>query len=211
MLADKQAGRAGQITASITLDELGQMQAEVAAIPVPDAANELADDILCQLRKDGIPVSDRKYLNYYPIAQAKAWLSGHAQVESQDLLALKNYLWQKPADRPAVESTLNRMCVNPMQDKVSSVRAMAMDVQTEFDANRADTNKPNAGSKALIKLRGELVRLYGEQQKLAASAQSDGETALTDELLADMERINKQAHEAVDFTYTPLGQLAALQ
>lgn len=211
VLADKQAGRAGQITASITLDELAQMQAEVAAIPVPDAANELADDILCQLRKDGIPVSDRKYLNYYPIAQAKAWLSGHAQVESQDLLALKNYLWQKPADRPVVESTLNRMCVNPMQDKVNGIRAMAMDVQTEFDANRADTNKPNAGSKALIKLRGELVRLYGEQQKLAASAQSDGETALTDGLLADMERINKQAHEAVGFTYTPLGQLAALQ
>lgn len=211
VLADKQAGRAGQISASITLDELEQMQAEVAAIPVSDAANELADDILCQLRKDGVSVSDRKYLNYYPIAQAKAWLSGHAQVESQDLLALKNYLWQKPADRPAVESTLNRMCVNPMQDKVNGIRAMAMDVQTEFDANRADTNKPNAGSKALIKLRGELVRLYGEQQKLAASAQSDGETALTDELLADMERINKQAHEAVGFTYTPLGQLAALQ
>ena len=211
VLADKQAGRAGQITASITLDELAQMQAEVAVIPVPNAANELADDILCQLRKDGIPVSDRKYLNFYPIAQAKAWLSGHAQVESQDLLALKNYLWQKPADRPVVESTLNRMCVNPMQDKVNGVRAMAMDVQTEFDANRADTNKPNAGSKALIKLRGELVRLYGEQQKLAASAQSDGETALTDGLLADMERINKQAHEAVGFTYTPLGQLAALQ
>lgn len=211
VLADKQAGRAGQISASITLDELEQMQAEVAAIPVPDAANELADDILCQLRKDGIPVSDRKYLNYYPIAQAKAWLSGHAQVESQDLLALKNYLWQKPADRPVVESTLNRMCVNPMQDKVNSVRAMAMDVQAEFDANRADAGKPNAGSKALIKLRGELVRLYGEQQKLAASAQSDGETALTDELLADMERISKQAHEAVGFTYTPLGQLAALQ
>lgn len=211
VLRDKQAGGAGQIAASITLDELAQMQAEVAAIPVPDAANELADDILCQLRKDGIPVSDRKYLNCYPIAQAKAWLSGHAQVESQDLLALKNYLWQKPADRPVVESTLNRMCVNPMQDKVNGIRAMAMDVQTEFDANRADTSKPNAGSKALIKLRGELVRLYGEQQKLAASAQSDGETALTDELLADMERINKQAHEAVGFTYTPLGQLAALQ
>ena len=211
VLADKQAGRAGQITASITLDELAQMQAEVAVIPVPNAANELADDILCQLRKDGIPVSDRKYLNFYPIAQAKAWLSGHAQVESQDLLALKNYLWQKPADRPVVESTLNRMCVNPMQDKVNGVRAMAMDVQTEFDANRTDTNKPNAGSKALIKLRGELVRLYGEQQKLAASAQSDGEMALTDELLADMERINKQAHEAVGFTYTPLEQLAALQ
>ncbi len=211
VLEDKQAGRSGQIAASITLDELERMQAEVAGIPVPDAVNELADDILCQLRRDGIPVSDRKYLNYYPIAQAKAWLSGHAQVESQDLLALKNYLWQKPGDRAVVESTLSRMCVNPMQDKVNSIRAMAMDVQAEFDANRADAGKPNAGSKALIKLRGELVRLYGEQQKLAASVQSDSEKALTDGLLADMEQVSRKAHEAVGFTYTPLEQLAALQ
>ena len=211
VLTDKQTGRAGQIAASITLDELTEMQRQVAAIPVPDAVNELADDILCQLRKDGITVSDRKYLNYYPIAQAKAWLSGHGRVEPQDLLALKNYLWQKPGDRPTVESALERMCVNPMQDKVNSVRAMALDVQAEFDANRADTGKPNAGSKALIKLRGELVRLYGEQQKLAVNAQSDAEKALTDALLSDMEQISKQAHETVGFTYTPLEQLAALQ
>ena len=211
VLTDKQTGRAGQIAASITLDELTEMQRQVAAIPVPDAVNELADDILCQLRKDGVTVSDRKYLNYYPIAQAKAWLSGHSQVEPQDLLALKNYLWQKPSDRAMVENTLDRMCVNPMQDKVDSIRAMALDVQAEFEANRADTSKPNAGSKALIKLRGELVRLYGEQQKLAAAAQSDGEKALTDALLADMEQISKKAHEAVGFTYTPLEQQAALQ
>lgn len=51
VLRDKQTGRTGQIAASITLDELKQMQTEVADIPVPDAINELADDILCQMRK----------------------------------------------------------------------------------------------------------------------------------------------------------------
>ena len=35
-------------------------------LPVPEAINELADDILCQLRRNEITVSDRKYLNYYP-------------------------------------------------------------------------------------------------------------------------------------------------
>ena len=172
---------------------------------------DLADGILFELRRNGISISDRKYLNYYPIAQAKAWLSGHAMVQAVDLLALKNYLWRKPADRTMVEATLTRMCVNPMQDKVNSIRAMAVDVRTEFDAAISDASKPNAGSKALIKLRGELVRLYNEQQKLAASVQSDGEKALTDGLLADMEQINRKAHEAVGFTYTPLEQLAALQ
>jgi len=211
VLRDKQTGRSGQIAAAITLDELEAMQREVAGIPVPDAVNELADDILCQLRRDEIPVSDRKYLNYYPIAQAKAWLSGHVQVEPQDLLALKNYLWQRPGDRAVVESELNRMCVNPMQDKVNSIRGMAVEAREEFDTARADQNKANAGSKALIKLRGELLRLYEAQQKLASEAQSDGEKELTDGLLTDLEGISRQAHEAVGFTYTPLEQLAALQ
>jgi len=211
VLRDKQAGRSGQITASITLDELTAMQQEVAGIPVPDAVNELADDILCQLRKDEIAVSDRKYLNYYPIAQARAWLSGHAQVEPQDLLALKDYLWQKPGERSIVESELNRMCINPMQEKVNSLRAMAVEAKEDFDTAAADTGKPNAGSKALIKLRGELLRLYEAQQKLAAEAQSDNETALTAALLDDMEQISRQAHEAAGFTYTPLEQLAVLQ
>lgn len=206
VLRDKQAGRAGQITASITLDELKQMQEEVSGIPVPDAINELADDILCQLRKDDIPVSDRKYLNYYPIAQAKAWLSGHTQVEPQDLLVLKNYLWQKPAERTVVEAELNRMCINPMQDKVNNIRGMAAEAKEEFDVAREQM-----GSKALIKLRGELLRLYGDQQKLASEAQSDSERQMTDGLLTDLESISRQAHEAVGFTYTPLEQLAALQ
>ena len=206
VLRDKQAGRAGQIAASITLDELKQMQEEVASISVPDAVNELADDILCQLRRDEITVSDRKYLNYYPIAQAKAWLSGHTQVEPQDLLALKNYLWQKPGERAVVESELNRMCINPIQDKVNNVRGMATEAKEEFDAARGQV-----GSKALIKLRGELVRLYGDQKKLANEAQSDSERQMTDGLLTDLESISRQAHKAVGFTYTPLDQLAALQ
>ena len=211
MLKAKQSGSSGQIQCTITLDELLEMQREVAAIPVPDAANELADDILCELRKNGMTVSDRKYLGYYPIAQAKAWLSGHTQVESTDLLALKNYLWHLPADRAMVESTLQRMCVNPMLDKVNDVRSMAMEARDEYDAARSDTNKAGAANRALVKLRGELLRLFEMQKKLEAEARTDSERALTAELLQDMEQISRQAHEAVGFTYIPLEQLAALQ
>ena len=128
------------------------------------------------------------------------------QVEPQDLLELKNYLWQKPGERAVVESELNRMCINPMQDKVNNIRGMAVEAKEEFDAA-----KEQVGSKALIKLRGELIRLYSDQQKLAGEAQSDSERQMTDGLLTDLESISRQAHEAVGFTYTPLEQLAALQ
>lgn len=211
VLKGKQAGTHGAGSATFTLDDLTAMQGEVAAIPVSDAINDLADDILCALRKDGIRVSDRKYLNYYPIAQAKAWLEGHQRVEPQDLLVLKHYLWEKPTERAGVEAALTRMCINPLQDKADNIRAMALEAKEDFDAAATDAVKPNAASKSLIKLRGELVRLYQMQQEVQAASQTDNETALTATLLSDLEEVNRKAHEAVGFTYMPLPQLAALQ
>ena len=209
VLKNKQTGAFGQISATITLEELRQMQQEVASILVPDAINELADDILCELRKD-MAVSDRKYLGYYPIAQAKAWLSGHDKVESCDLLALKNYLWRLPSDREKVEAVLTRLCVNPMQDKVNNIRGMALESQEEFDAALGDGSKADTVRKAFIKLRGELTHLYQMQCSLRTAAQSDSETALVDDLLADLEKISRKAHEQTHFTYTTLEEIAAL-
>lgn len=209
VLKNKQTGAFGQISATITLEELRQMQQEVASIPVPDAINELADDILCELRKD-MAVSDRKYLGYYPIAQAKAWLSGHDKVESCDLLALKNYLWHLPSDREKVEAVLTRLCVNPMQDKVNNIRGMALESQEEFDAALGDGSKADTARKAFIKLRGELTHLYQMQCSLRTAAQSDSEIALVDDLLADLEKISRKAHEQTHFTYTTLEEIAAL-
>lgn len=211
VLKSKQTGGHGVVSASITLDDLTSMQSEVAAIPVPDSINGLADDILCVLRKDGIRVSDRKYLNYYPLAQAKAWLEGHQQVEPQDLLILKHYLWEKPADRAKVTSALERMCINPLQDKVNNISAMAAEAKEDFDAAVADAEKPTAGSKTLIKLRGELVRLYQMQKEVEAAAQTDAEKTLAAQLLSNLEDVSRKAHETVGFTYAPLPQLEALQ
>lgn len=211
VLKSKQTGGHGVISASITLDDLTSMQSEVAAIPVPDSINGLADDILCVLRKDSIRVSDRKYLNYYPLAQAKAWLEGHQQVEPQDLLILKHYLWEKPTDRAKVTSALERMCINPLQDKVNNISAMAAEAKEDFDAAVADAEKPTAGSKALIKLRGELVRLYQMQKEVEAAAQTDAEKTLAAQLLSNLEDVSRKAHETVGFTYAPLSQLEALQ
>lgn len=206
VLQDKQAGRFGSVCATITLDELERMQQEVSDLLVPDAINELTDDILCELRKD-VPVSDRKYLNYYPIAQAKAWLMGHTEVQSTDLLALKNYLWYKPSDIPLVEVTLTRMCVNPMQDKVNDVWAMARELSDELDASAENGIEPR---KAFRKFRTELVRVFGMYTDLESKAQGDGEKQMLEKLLDDMENLSRSAHEKYGFTPMPLKELAEL-
>lgn len=211
VLRQKQHAQGNVVSATITLEELLEMQQAVRDIPVPESINILADDILCELRNSGVTVSDRKYLNYYPLAQAKAWLEGHDSVQPQDLLILRCYLWHLPADRPTVDAVLQRLCLNPLQDKADTIRAMALEVQQAFDEARADADRPSAASKALIKLRSECVRLYQMQQELAGQAQTAQETELVMALLEDLEQISRKAHEAVGFTPAPLAQLSALQ
>lgn len=210
-LGKKQQCSVNSSGTEITLDELAAMQQEVSSVIVPDAINELADEILCEVRRNGISVSDRKYLNYYPIAQAKAWLEGHDKITPKDLLVLKCYLWQKPGDRPLIESVLNRLCINPLQDKVNNIRLMSLEVKNEFEGAVSDPESPKTGSKALNKLRGELIRLYRMYQELMPAAQSDSEKDMLSELLSDLESISRSAHETVSFTYAPLDQLADLQ
>lgn len=73
----------------ITLDELHRMQQEVAEVEVPEAICDMMDDILCEMRKENLPISDRKFFGFYPIAQALAWLSGKDSVTSDEIRALK--------------------------------------------------------------------------------------------------------------------------
>ena len=80
VLRDKQGGL-GEVTATISLNELYAMQAQVKLLAIPDAINELMDDVLCELRREGVTVSDRTFFGYGPVAQAAAWLAGHAEVQ----------------------------------------------------------------------------------------------------------------------------------
>ena len=187
ILKDKLGGSFGAVHATISLEELRTMQQEVAAIKVPDSIHDLMDDVLCALRAQ-IPVSDRKFLSYFSIAQAK-----------------------QPSDREFVTGTLERLCVNPMQEKVSDLLAMAQDAKDGFDSACSAAENVRTKQAALRKFRGELVRLYQMQTEMAANAGSDSERALTDGLLSELERISKAAHESIGFTYTPLEQLAVLQ
>lgn len=93
---------------------------------------------------------------------------------------------------------------------VNTIRGMALESQEEFDAALGDGSKADTVRKAFIKLRGELTHLYQMQCSLRTAAQSDSEIALVDDLLADLEKISRKAHEQTHFTYTTLEEIAAL-
>lgn len=205
VLRNKQGGL-GEVTATISLDELYAMQAQVKLVAIPDAINELMDDVLCELRREGVTVSDRTFFGYGPVAQAAAWLAGHAEVQPEDLLQLKNYLWNEPAEIEKVEAVLTRLCDDPLRTRLEELLAKAKDTRDAFDA-APDGQK----ARALVQLRAGFAGLYREWEALDASAQTDEQHRQADEALSALEEMSRKAHEACAFTPTPLAQLAALQ
>ncbi|MFR1433658.1 MAG: hypothetical protein ACLSS9_00165 [Acutalibacteraceae bacterium] len=187
----------------ISLDELYQMQEEVRAVKIPDNINELADNILCELRRKEISVTDRKYFNFSLVVQAEAWLAGRDTVRPQDMKALVNYLWDKPEDREIVQETIIRLTENPLGDKLDELLARAYQYRDEFDS--AD----NFGL-ALITLRNGLLAVYNEAEQMKSGlAEADPAHSAVEGMIATLEGISREAHAKTAFTYLPLPELKA--
>lgn len=203
ILQKKQKNIAAPMQAGIRLEDLYAMQEEVRAVKIPGSINELADNILCELRRKEISVTDRKYFNFGLVVQAEAWLAGRDTVQPQDMKALVNYLWDKPEDREIVEEAITRLTENPLGDKLDELLARAYQCRDEFDS----ADSPGL---ALIALRSGLLAVYDEAEQLKDSlAEKDPARSTVEGMIATLEGISREAHAKTAFTYLPLPELKA--
>jgi MoxR-like ATPase len=201
MLARKR-GAPRAAAAFISLDELRDMQKAVSAVPVSPDIDAVMDDILCELRRQGVHVSDRKFFGYHPVVRAEAWLNGAAEVSLRHLLVLTPYFMNKPEDIPVIDGVLKRFCDNPIAEKLKAAEDDAAECFAEFEA-------AGSGKKALVKLRGEYVRLYDRLCALQGEAAPD-EQAQIGGTTEKVEALSRKAHEAAGNTYIPLGEIKEL-
>ncbi len=201
ILKQKQSDQQAPMQAVISLDELYAMQSEVKTVKIPDSINELADNILCELRRKDIAVTDRIYFNFSPVVQAEAWLNGRDTVLPEDMKALVNYLWDKPEQAEIISEVIQRLTENPLRDKLDALLAKAYQVQREFE-NAADKNQ------ALLVLRNGLLPIYETGNALKDSlAENDAARSSVDGFLDVLENISRDAHSKTAFTYVPLEEL----
>lgn len=192
VLADKQCNVQKKVMHTITLSELEQMQREVQLIKVPDKINELMDTVLCELRRNGIHVSDRKFFGFTPIVRAKAYLRGDTEVVPQDLLALKNYLWNTPDEIPTVGKTLADICENPVGAEVEKLLAMALEGLTEMEA---DMQADSENLKPYVKFSKELLKIYTELSNLRLPDMNAADIREIEKGEAELEKISVKADE----------------
>ena len=200
----------GGIARMEELAELQAMQDEVLQVRVPDQVNELMDDVLCALREKGIHISDRKYFNYAPVAQAKAWLEGRDTVAPADLIILRHYLWTAPEERAIIQSALVQMCSDPFKNRLDGILAAAQESYQEFEDDSGA-----APARRIGKLREEYLMLYEKLSAMRAEAQDDIGRQKVDACMEDLEAFNKKAfsEDGVSgvFSYVPLKELYLLK
>lgn len=205
ILVAKRYGHGDTVTATITLQELEQMQMEVKAVKVPASVDVIADNILCELRRKDITVSDRTFFNYAPVVQAQAWLEGRDTVAPADLMALVNYLWNKPEERVVILEVIDKLVTNPLGDKLDALLAKAYELRDTF-ARVADKNK------GLLDFRSGLVDIF-ENLLTIRSGLAENDPAITaiDSMKDTIEGVSKEVHSQTRFTYLPMTELAAMK
>ena len=196
--------------APITLEELEAMQDDVRQVHIPDSVNELMDDVLCALREKGIHISDRKYFNYAPVAQAKAWLEGRDTVAPADLIILRHYLWTAPEERAIIQSALVQMCSDPFKNRLDGILAAVQESYQEFEDDSGA-----APARRIGKLREEYLMLYEKLSAMRTEVQDDIGRQKVDACMEELEAFNKKAfsEDGVSgvFSYVPLKELYLLK
>lgn len=147
------------------LTDLAKAQSDAARIAVPD--DVLAKILLIRkvLRAEGITLSDRRFKNALGLIKAAAYLDGNKTAGEEDLLILKDILWDKPAERPIVARTVVGVC-SPLE--VKSVELYDEATEISHNAIAVDDQRQARCLEAEAKLKrimAELASIEGQSTK----------------------------------------------
>lgn len=211
VLKNKQSGSTNTAVTYITLAELKQMQQEAEKVKVTDEINELMDNVLCELRRHNIHVSDRKYFGFTPIVRVKAYLNGNTEVKPKDLLVLKNYFWSEPSQIPIVEKLLKDICENPIGAKAQKLVEMARESFSELNnfASSQDRENPDIEKQVLklyMKTGKELLRIFSDVVNLKEDDMSDADCKKVDEVAEEIENFSLLCDDIAKTPHVPLSE-----
>lgn len=127
---------------TITIDELNTINSELQQIQIPDKLIDLLIEVRKALNKEGIIVSDRRYLQCITLLKAKAYLEGRSVITEDDIEILQHAFWSEPSQIQKVTKTILTLC-NPygrQADEIYDALISAWnDVLKEKDGNTQTT------------------------------------------------------------------------
>jgi len=155
-----------QLSTTLSPDELLEAQTAAAALPWTDAAKTALHSILREAKTEGIITGDRRMRKSIGVAQAYAWLQGHAQVETDDLEILSHVLWDDPTEQPGKLAQIVGRIANPEGMRVNSLLIECEQIISATDLR--DLSQTATACKKLAEVHSKLVAAPGSKAKMAA-------------------------------------------
>ncbi len=128
LLAGVASGTRATITAEV---DIRAEQAAAAAVVVTDETLDALVALREACKKNGIAVSDRRWIQCLSLVRAAAHLDGRTATEAEDLEVLEHVLWRKPDERIAVARVI-QATINPSGAKAVEELDAARDLASKL-------------------------------------------------------------------------------
>jgi MoxR-like ATPase len=156
----------------ITRDDFLALSAYVKTIPFTRAVIAAKAEIIDELGRNGIIISERRDGQCQDLMQANALLDGRDEVTDEDLLILADALWMEPGQRQAVSRIVNQHS-NPTNARAAELKDSADTIYNQtlaaMEANKQDRSKrllaASEGAGKLEAIKQELETLQKSQKK----------------------------------------------
>lgn len=140
---------------TITQKQIAEAREAASKVKVSNSVVDLLLEIKQAISKDGMTVSDRKYVQAVRVLKSATLVNGRDEVEADDLDILTNVLWSTPDQKTKVRRIVSRLS-NPVGDKILQIMDGVNDMVRELNNGKGDAievfKKLKIGLKEIEKL-----------------------------------------------------------
>tara|TARA_R110002072_G_scaffold128623_10_gene266467 strand:+ start:602 stop:1759 length:1158 start_codon:yes stop_codon:yes gene_type:complete len=180
------AGAPTPTPVTLTLADMQLAQGSAAAVGLPGEVLQLMLGIRADLRRQGLSVSDRRFLATTKLVKAEAWLNGHSTALPCDVEVLAHALWSEPSEQRLVTTSVLRRA-SPLAAKALRLRDLAAEQRDLAVQPTGSTESERA--EAMTKLKGLVDSLSALRDQ---AANSDGVPPRVDRALKQVQAMRRE-------------------
>lgn len=148
--------------ATLSLEDLGELQRVVIAVPVPPKALHDIVKIRERLADKGVVASDRRWRQALGFLRGMAVVEGRAAVDDDVLLHLEHCLWSDPAEAETVRAVLQEVLTGH-EEEARRLLYQAREIHAWASRSHDD---PQAEARAAVEAHAKLHRILFQVERL---------------------------------------------
>ncbi|WP_019156912.1 AAA family ATPase [Robertmurraya massiliosenegalensis] len=159
-----QGTQAKEPSEKLTLDDIDDLQMFADMTNVPPVVFDTLTKIRQELKDEGIRPSDRRFRQSLSILKANALLAGRSDVEVEDILILKDGLWETVDQMDKVHEVVIKHAQDIVKTMLIAIENEAKEIYEEVKKDQS-SDTALEGTKKMKSLLMELTKLSNENPK----------------------------------------------